>query len=91
MTTYERVTSRTEKGTSTVILVDPVIITTSVGPFICGLQVDREGQLVEPPAAYLREAGAETGHRRHMIELALVTRRTPMTMNLKYGWLESAD
>jgi hypothetical protein len=85
---YERVTFRAESGNRTVILQDPAEVAIGGVPMLTGDEVDREGLLVEPEAAFLRAHGAVTGTRRHVIELALVTRRRTMVMNLAYGELE---
>ncbi len=87
MTTYERVTFRTGKGRRTVILQDVAEVTICGLPMLAGAQVDREGELVEPDADYLRAHGAVTGTRRFIVEIALITRRQPMAMNLTYGEL----
>ncbi len=41
--------------------------------FLVGYEVNRDGELDE---------------RLHLIEKSLIRRRTPMRMNLHYGWLE---
>jgi hypothetical protein len=82
------VTFRAESGNRTVILQDPAEVNIGGVQMLTGDEVDREGLLVEPDAAFLRTHGAVTGTRRHVIELALVTRRRTMVMNLAYGELE---
>lgn len=63
-TTFERVTYPDGNGVRRSVLLKDVRDT---GRAITGLEVNRDGDLVEPSAAALREAGAETGTRRHVI------------------------
>lgn len=81
---YERVTFRSEGGRAkTVFLQDPV----ETGHFLRGTQVDKEGNEVQPSAAYLRANNAEFGDIVHVLDLGLVTKREPYEMDLMYGWL----
>lgn len=76
MTTYERVTYRPEGAcrARTVILRD----TTEGDRLLSGVEVDRHGG----------KAGTlEVSERRHVIDLALVERRTPLTLDRHYGVL----
>ncbi len=87
MTTYERVTYRAGQMARIVILEDPAETDTKFGRMLTGLEVDREGIRAEPDAATLRAAGAETGERRHVIALDVITKRAPLEMDLRYAWL----
>lgn len=72
--TYERITGRDHVGRRyTVILRD----VTESGIFVCGDEVDVEGQLVERGGAL----------QRHLIHRDTITRRTPLVMSNKYGRL----
>lgn len=75
MTTYERV----RFNGRTVILRDPVELEAFGVRVLSGVHVDLEGSEVAP-------AGVD--ERRHIIELALITRRTPMRMSTRYATLE---
>jgi hypothetical protein len=87
--TYERITyTDPDRGRNhTVILQAPAEVAIAGIPFLAGDEVDREGNLAEPDAAFLHRHGAETGSVRRVIEVALITRRQPMAMNLTYGEL----
>lgn len=76
MSTYERVrvvpdgasTGPSRSRPFTVILRDPVVS----GPFLTGIEVDREGDEVAPKGV---------DERRHIIMVDLVTKRTPLVMD----------
>jgi hypothetical protein len=85
---YERVTYRPEGARrARSVLLENV----NAGRLVLtGRQVDRDGSPSEPSQAYLREHGAVSGEVLHVIDLTLVTKREPMTMDLHYGWLVPA-
>lgn len=73
--TYERVTYRPEGGRArTIYLHRPVVS----GPFLIGMEVNREGDDI---------SGKGFDERKHIIETALVVRRVPMVMDNNYGEL----
>lgn len=75
MTTYERI----RFDGRTIILRDVVETTVFGITCISGVHVDAEGNEIAP---------ADADERRHIIEAGLVTRRTPMRMNVHYATLE---
>lgn len=77
MTSYERI----RVDGKTLILRDPKEITFLGVPALSGIEVDREGDEVAPRGVDMNQ---------HVIQLALITRRTPLVMNLHYGTLEDA-
>lgn len=72
---YERVTYRPEGGKArTIYLESPTV----VGDLLTGIEVNREGDEIAPRGY---------DERRHLIALALVTRREAMVMDRIYGEL----
>lgn len=80
MSTFERVTYPDGNGVRRSVLLKDVRDT---GRAIIGMEVSREGDLVEPSAAALREAGAETGTRQHVILYAVGDYKTDKISRLK--------
>jgi len=88
---FERITYRTAGGTRrTVFLERPVEFGPAGARILRGTEVDRDGNPVEPPRKYLRQHGAETGKRLHLIEAELIIGRQRMRENLTHGGLEIA-
>jgi hypothetical protein len=90
MTTYERVTvqSPAQRGRARRLFLRDVAETTFAGvPAITGVEVDREGDEVQPSKAYLKAHGAEDGERRHILPTELVTKREPHVVDYLYGTL----
>jgi hypothetical protein len=83
---FERVSYPDGNGVRRRVLLKDVRDT---GRAIIGMEVDREGDLVEPSAADLREAGAETGTRQHVILYAPGDKivRTPLVEDWLTGRL----
>lgn len=84
---YERITYRPEDENGnklpsrTIYMQDPKEITFKGVPALIGAEVEKDGTF----------AGTiEVSRRTHVIQLELVTKRTPMKMNMTYGELEPA-
>lgn len=71
--------TKVRAGSLNVILRDPSEIHAFGVDCLTGIEVDRTGVNVGTD---------EVSQRRHVIELATITRRTPMEMSLTYGTLE---
>lgn len=71
--------ARVRAGSLNVILRDPSEIHAFGVDCLTGIEVDRHGTNVGTD---------EVSERRHVIQLATITRRTPMQMSNQYGTLE---
>lgn len=81
MANYERITYVLDGRSRTVILRD----LTEGAVLLRGTEVDRDGNDIEPSAAFLRERDAVTGSRMSVIEKSLITKREQLEMDLRYG------
>lgn len=92
MITYEKVRCRLADDANpvTLYLQDPHVEDRHGRQCLVGTHVDRDGGEVEPPKSFLAANGARWGIRQYVIDLALVSKRTPMVMDHKYAWLVPA-
>lgn len=71
MAEFERVRFKSSQGVRTIYLRHP----RTRGPFLVGVEVDRQGDELAPRGV---------DERRHVIALSTVRRRTPMVLDRKY-------
>lgn len=83
VTHFERVTYRTQSARRTVLLE----VTGESDRLLAGYEVDREGDRIQPPAAYLREQDATDGQVLHVIDTALIGKRTRLVQDYLTGGL----
>ena len=82
MAQYAKITARTDDGRKTRI----VKIVWETSSTLLGLMVNKDGW------DDLRDATDPTAHEvQWLLEKALITKRTPMRMNLTYGELEEGE